>query len=63
MQNLKALNSKEKKQIYQQLKEQFGHDTKIDAIILLSPKGKIYLLSNDYAHLDITNLRINNNIV
>ena len=60
MQNLKALNSKEKKVIYKQLKEQFGHDTKIDAIMLISPKGKIYLLSNDYANLDITNLRINN---
>ncbi len=60
MQNLKALNSKEKKLIYKQLKDQFGHNEKIDAIMLISTKNKIYLLSQDYAHLDVSKLNINN---
>jgi len=60
MQQLKALNSRQKKEIYKQLEEQFGFTEKIDAIFLENSKEKIYLLSNDYAHLEVTGLRVNN---
>tara|TARA_Y100000310_G_scaffold345695_1_gene468428 strand:+ start:12363 stop:12812 length:450 start_codon:yes stop_codon:yes gene_type:complete len=60
MQDLKALNTREKKDIYKKLKEQFGHDEKFDQIVLLNPKEKIYLLSKGYADLDVKGMRINN---
>jgi len=60
MQDLKPLNSREKKVIYKQLEEQFGHVDKIDMIFLENSKSKIFLLSNDYVHLELKGLRVNN---
>jgi NOL1/NOP2/fmu family ribosome biogenesis protein len=60
MQNLKILNSREKKEIYKQLKEQFGHEGKFDMIFLENTQKKVFVLSNDYAHIEISGLRVNN---
>jgi len=60
MQDLKALNSRQKKEVYKQLEEQFGYKEKIDAIMLENSQDKIFLLSNDYANLDVEKLRVNN---
>ncbi|MAG78419.1 hypothetical protein CL616_03580 [archaeon] len=59
MQKLKALNSRELKELYKEL-ERFGFNGKLDCIVLLSSKDKLYLLSRDYEKLDVSSLRINN---
>jgi NOL1/NOP2/fmu family ribosome biogenesis protein len=60
MQDLKALNSREKKEIYKLLDSQFGHTEKFEVIFLRNSKDKIFFLTNDYMDLDVTNLRVNN---
>tara|TARA_Y100000310_G_C20374460_1_gene665073 strand:+ start:306 stop:755 length:450 start_codon:yes stop_codon:yes gene_type:complete len=60
MQDLKALNSREKKEIYKLLESQFGHTEKFNVIFLKNNKSKIFFLSNDFLNLDVTNLRVNN---
>lgn len=59
MQKLKALNSRELKELYKEL-ERFGVKERLDYIVLVSSKDKLYLLSKDYANLDVSSLRINN---
>jgi len=60
MQKLKALNSRELKQLYKELNEQFGVEEKLDFIVLENTKDKLYLLSRDYEKLDVSKLRVNN---
>jgi NOL1/NOP2/fmu family ribosome biogenesis protein len=60
MQKLKVLNSRERKNIYKQLFDQFGHESEFDVIFLLNSQKKVYLMSKEYIDLDITHLRINN---
>ncbi|MFH1971974.1 MAG: hypothetical protein ABIJ18_00680 [archaeon] len=60
MQNLKALNSRELKEFYKELKDTYGFLGKFDSIVLISSNDKYYLLSRDYAELDVSKLRINN---
>ena len=60
MQDLKILNSREKKEIYKLLDSQFGHTEKFDVIFLRNGKDKIYFLTKDYPSIDETNLRVNN---
>jgi len=60
MQDLKILNTRQRKEIYKFLEKQFGYEGKIDAVFLESPKGKIYLLSKDYEYLELKGLRVNN---
>jgi NOL1/NOP2/fmu family ribosome biogenesis protein len=60
MQKLKALNSRELKEFYKVLEEQFGHKGKFDEFVLENTKEKLYLISRDYEKLDVTNLRVNN---
>jgi NOL1/NOP2/fmu family ribosome biogenesis protein len=60
MQELRILNSREKKKIYKFLEEQFGHTLKFDFLFLQNTKEKIYVLSPDFAHIDMTKLRVNN---
>jgi len=60
MQKLKALNSRELKEFYRVLEEQFGHKGKFEDFVLESSKEKMYLLSRDYERLDVSSLRVNN---
>ncbi len=60
MQELHALNAREKKALYKQLEDQFGVTEKLPYLILENTKNKIYLLSTDYAKLDLKGLRVNN---
>ena len=60
MQNLKALNSRELKEFYKELKDTYGFSSKFESIVLISSSDKYYLLSRDYAELDVSKLRINN---
>ena len=58
-QNLKVLNSKEIKHIYEQLQTQFGFEGKLDVAFLLSEKKeRIYIFTKDLANIDISSLRV-----
>lgn len=61
MQNLKVMNSKEKKELLKKIKEQYDPDIKdIEKyIFLINPKNKIFIISKDFSKIDITELRIN----
>lgn len=61
MQNLKILNTRQRKGILELLKQQYKSDFKKKAselVILQSSKNKIYLLSRDFAKVDDKKLRI-----
>jgi NOL1/NOP2/fmu family ribosome biogenesis protein len=60
MQKLRALNAKEKKVLYKLLEEQFGHTKLLNYIWLENTQEKIYLLSQEYAKLELEGLRVNN---
>ncbi len=59
MNNLKVLNSKEKRGVLELIKE-FKADIKLDYIFLKNNEGKIFLLSNDFSKINTERLRINN---
>jgi len=60
MQKLHFLNSREKKDLFKQLEEQFACTEALECIFCENPEGKIFLLSNEYAKLETQGLRINN---
>jgi NOL1/NOP2/fmu family ribosome biogenesis protein len=60
MQDLKILNSRERKNVYKQLRDQFGHEGEFNVIFLLNTQKKLYFMSKEFAELDSSNLRINN---
>ena len=59
MQNLKILNSKEKKEILNILKKQFGFEGKLDYAFLKNEKGKLYCINSEFSSIDLSKLRIN----
>jgi len=60
MQDLKILNTRQRKEIYKYLESQYGHTEKFDVIFMESGKRKIYFMSKDYEHLELKGLRVNN---
>jgi len=56
--NTSILNSREKKKIYQMIKEQWGCDFKTDSVMLRSSKDKIYLVNRDIERVDLELLRV-----
>src|SRR4030042_3885424 len=52
MQKLTVLNTREKRKIVDELKEQYGFSGQIEGALFLSTKEKLYLLSPDIAMLD-----------
>jgi NOL1/NOP2/fmu family ribosome biogenesis protein len=60
MQQLKILNSKEKKRIQQELEKQFDSEFNItDYSVFMNPKNKIFILNKDVSKLNFDELRIN----
>ncbi len=59
MQNLKILNSKEKKRILGMLEQNWGFNEKLDYAFLESEKGKIYISNREIFDLEISELRTN----
>ena len=45
MQNLKILNSREKKEIYSKLKQEYGFSEKLEGVLMLSSKNKLFYLA------------------
>ncbi|MBI5798114.1 hypothetical protein HZA98_04390 [Candidatus Woesearchaeota archaeon] len=60
MQTVQFLNTREKKEIYKTLEEQFGSTEKLDYAFFQNSQDKIFFMSNDYAKLNTNGLRINN---
>jgi len=59
MQNLKILNSKEKKEIINILEKQFGFKEKLGYVFLKNNKDKIFCINRDFSLIDLSKLRIN----
>lgn len=60
MQKLTFLNTRERKELFKQLEEQFGCTESLDFIFFENSQDKIFLLSKEYAGLDLHGLRVNN---
>ena len=60
MMNLKILNSNEKKKLLDEIKKQYNiKKLDLDYIFLRNNDNKIFILSKDFAKLDVKNIRIN----
>jgi len=59
MQNIKILNKKEIKKVYELIKEQWNAKVDLDYVFLQTEKGKIYLVNEDISKIDFSKLRIN----
>lgn len=60
MQTVQFYNSRERKGIFQQLKEQFGVEKELDVLFFENSQDKIFVLSKDFARIETKGLRINN---
>lgn len=59
MPELKILNSREIKGIYELIKEQWGADIKLDYGFLRNNKNRIFVISRDISRIDLSGLRLN----
>ena len=59
MQNIKILNKKEIKKIYELVKKQWDASINLDCAFLKNAKGKVYVVGKDISRLDLGKLRIN----
>ena len=59
MQELKILNSREIKEIYELIENQWGAKIKIDAGFLKNSKNRIFIINKDISKIDTSKLRIN----
>ena len=57
--SLKAITSKDKKQVLQMIKNQWGADFREELAFFRSEKQKIYVVHKDIAKIDISDARIN----
>ena len=56
---LKILNNKEIKEIYELIENQWGARLKLDFGFLRNPKNRIFVVSKDISKIDVSRLRIN----
>ena len=59
MPELKILNSKEIKEIYGMIEEQWGAKVKLDYGFLKNNKNRIFIISKDISKIDLSKLRLN----
>ena len=59
MQELKILNSREIKEIYELIENQWGAKIKLDAGFLKNSKNRIFIINKDISKIDTSKLRIN----
>lgn len=59
MDKLKILNSKEVKELMNQIEEQWGVMEKLDYVFLKNEKGRVFIASRDISKIDLSKLRIN----
>ena len=54
------LNRKKIKEILRLIKDQWDCSPELDYAFLLSPKNKIFLVTKDIAHVDLSEIKVNN---
>ena len=59
MPELKILNSKEIKKIFELIGEQWGAKVKLDYGFLKNNKNRVFIISKDISNIDISKLRLN----
>jgi NOL1/NOP2/fmu family ribosome biogenesis protein len=59
MENLKILNTREKKEIQKLLDKQFDSNFKLEYEVFMNSKNRIYLLNRDVVKVKLDELRIN----
>lgn len=59
MPELKILNGKEIKKIFELIEEQWGAKLSLDYGFLKNPKNRIFIVSKDISKIDISKLRLN----
>ncbi len=59
MPELKILNSKEIKKIYEMIESQWGAKIKLDYGFLRNRKNRIFIVSKDISKIDLSKLRLN----
>jgi NOL1/NOP2/fmu family ribosome biogenesis protein len=59
MENLQVLNSKERKNIFSLLKEQFSFEFQEDYEFFINPRNRIFILSKDFSKINVKQLRVN----
>ena len=59
MPELKILNNKEVKQIFELIERQWGARIKLDYGFLKNNKNRIFIISKDISKIDISKLRLN----
>ena len=59
MPELKILNSKEIREIYELIEEQWGAKIKLDYGFLMNPKKRVFVVSKDISRIETLKLRIN----
>ena len=59
MQNLKVLNSREKKEILKLINVQFGCSFDMDYEVFMNEKNKLFIMTKDISKIDLNELRIN----
>ena len=59
MPELKILNNKEIKEIYELIEKQWGAKIKLDYGFLKNNKNRVFVVSKDIAKIDISKLRLN----
>jgi NOL1/NOP2/fmu family ribosome biogenesis protein len=58
--SLKILNTREKKDINQRMKEQWGCELDKSFVFLLSNKNKLYIADKDIGNLEFSKIRVDN---
>ena len=59
MPELKILNSREIKEIYEMIEKQWGAKIKLDSGFLKNLKNRVFIITKDIAEIDTSKLRIN----
>ena len=61
MQNLRVLNRKEIKELFNKIKEQYGiEDMELEYVFLRNNEGKIFIANRDIARIDLNKVKVNN---
>lgn len=59
MPQLKILNSREIKEIYSLIEQQWGAKLKLDCAFLKNQKNRVFIINKDISKIDLSKLRIN----
>jgi NOL1/NOP2/fmu family ribosome biogenesis protein len=59
MENLKVLNSKERKKVFALIEEQYGCDFGENFEFFINSRNKIFIMSKSFGEIDVSLLRVN----